>query len=279
MLKQCFNESKWNHFKNTHELSLCASEMLSLLPAFLLFLQSLPEIVHLHNEIESFSRLCKCVGLWSLVKDCHIDLTDAWANAFFDHAGSYAAAYGADEHYVPKFHFCRHLPFQVHRDGMELDALTPERYHQVVKACALNVTNTSCFERTVMGRVLVRHLSMLNAEGMFQDILIRPSSAPSLGAGAQYSRQMTFRQTLLSDSDLLIIDGTPNFAHGFFERDEITYALLEACDFVHHVTPASALWVRSHCIESAQLAFATSVRLGVWVQCRDLEHVHVIRMF
>ena len=87
---------------------------------------------------------------------------DRLARAISYHFELFKRTYG-EEHVKPKHHYVCHLPRQLARDGLLLDAFTLERKHQEVKQAASNTDNTAEFEKSVLSRVHVEELRSLKA--------------------------------------------------------------------------------------------------------------------
>ena len=74
------------------------------------------------------------------------------------------AAYGMDE-MVPKWHAQLHLVSDITSRGKAWGTFTLERRHKLFKMFATPVTNTACFERTVVASLLNHQLDTMNDPG------------------------------------------------------------------------------------------------------------------
>jgi hypothetical protein len=125
-----FSDAREKHFSKTKEFACGASEMLDIIAPFRYFLEmQVGDFAHkLRAEILSFTSLADVMSLISLAKDGRV-VADQIAQGLYRHAVRFAAAYGKEEGaYIPKFHFTRHIPAQVYRDGQLLETLVCERY-------------------------------------------------------------------------------------------------------------------------------------------------------
>ena len=239
-----FSQARESHFKRTGEFSCGASEMLDIIAPFRYFLevQNGDFQQQFANEIASFTALAETLGLISLGKDGW-PVGDRVAQALHRHSQSFALAYGGDPAaYIPKFHFARHIPAQIARDGLVLDTLTCERYHQRTKNVADPIRNTRCFEYSVIGRSLQSHLSLLNAPFCFGTGLIKPQQFEDIGSDASIALSMVWEGLKLCEGDLLRLDGCPHVVHGCIEVAGEFALLTNALHNKQVVTPAASRW-------------------------------------
>lgn len=149
---------------------------------------------------------------------------------------------------MPKDHAAKHVPAQFKRDGFSIDTFVNERYHIQKKSVAQHIRNTQCFEKSLLGRMVMNHVRLTNAAGMFRDVLLPPISvslelATSLGVDeAHIASSMRWRGTQLSAGDLLKIDGVPHTIHVFFVVGGDFAAITSRCSFGRQVTSAAAEW-------------------------------------
>ena len=121
-------------------------------------------------EVASMSALGALVGVYLCGKR-GFRVADELDAAILRHDIAFEAAYGgAVDEYVPKFHFTKHIPEQLRKDGFLQDCFATERKNSLVLRAAEPVRNTSTFERSVLARALIMHL---DATGhLRQDVFI-----------------------------------------------------------------------------------------------------------
>ena len=134
-----------------------ASELLSVIP---LLRQLLATVVDLNGaaraELLSFFALCDCIDMLITLKrmtpPCPA-LVTAFEAKQTEHLQLHRAAYN-DDFIIPKHHYCMHIPAQIRRDDIVLDAFVVERKHRAAKQMASEIDNTSRFEKTMLARLL-----------------------------------------------------------------------------------------------------------------------------
>ncbi len=88
------------------------------------------------------------------------DVTQQLADSFKAHALAFEKAY-PEADVKPKSHYVLHVPRQVVRDGVLLDAFVGERKHGGLKRQSDRVKNILHFKHTVISRALSAHVSWL----------------------------------------------------------------------------------------------------------------------
>ena len=113
-----------------------------------------PDIIKQKN---SFLAACAVLDLILLTKQQNLanprTTSRELRKALALHFELHLQAYGEGE-IKPKHHWNLHVPDQLHRDGVILDAFIIERKHLSVKRLADHIDNTSAFERSVLNGVI-----------------------------------------------------------------------------------------------------------------------------
>ena len=114
----------------------------------------------------------------------------------------FTAAYDALDH-LPKFHFVRHLPEQVRLDGWAIDTFTCERHNSMVLEAADLFDYTGYFERSVLARSLILHVSKLAA--LRRDGLVQPMHAED--GDYWISKRVIWNGATIAQDDVLFTVG------------------------------------------------------------------------
>ena len=224
VLRGCFSDAREHAFKEGGAFKAGASEMLLAFPVLLYFLHSVvaPQGL-LKNQTDSFGKLGKVMRIVQRGKE-GINLHAELSQAIQDHAVAFAVAYPDDE-VKPKNHYIHHVPLQLSRDGLIIDAFVGERKHQSIKALATDVQNTRTFEQSVIKRAIAQQMAVLQDPACFRDGLLRAKPFPELAAseGAQCafaSTSMRWCGTNISAGDLLVLDGAVCIVEACVSVDE-----------------------------------------------------------
>jgi hypothetical protein len=126
------------------------------------------------------------------------------------------------------------MPQQIDRDGGVIDTFPCERYQSKVKACAESVDNTRNFEKSILGRVLVGHMRLMDAPGCFHDGLVRGKWIPELNVDV--STKGIVNGVSLSYGDIVKVDGLPIIILGVVLRGGVISLIAERFDLMGQVT-------------------------------------------
>ena len=156
-LHHIFSGSRWSSSNEAGKLKAGASELLSLFGLVRHFAETrLQDMDDLRAELKSFFAACKVLELLLQCKRCMADPLAASASlqsAISLHLALNQQAYGGDG-IKPKHHWQMHIPKQIARDGLVLDAFVIERKHLSIKRVAEPITNTTVFEHSLMSAVV-----------------------------------------------------------------------------------------------------------------------------
>jgi len=185
--------------------------MLLCFPILLYFLHSViaPQGL-LQHQTDSFGKLGRVMGVVQRGKE-GVRLELELARAIQEHGEAFALAY-PDTEVKPKNHYIHHVPLQLARDGLIIDAFVGERKHQSIKALASDVQNTTRFEQSVIKRAVAQQMAVLMDPMCFRYGLLRAKPYPELAASqgahcAFVSTRMKWCGTTISAGDLLVLDG------------------------------------------------------------------------
>ena len=239
-----FSDGRQKHLQSKKKHSAKASEMIAAIPLIRYALDVLTDgsaqFKHdFAQELASFTALAKCVSLYLEAKR-RPDVADAWAVALRDHAMLFERAYGDCCMYIPKFHFCRHLPRQVVRDGFAVDTLVTERYHKKSLAISEHIDNTRCFEKSVLVRSVAIHCSNVQEKAhSFGNCLV---DGVSYNEVMNVSRVVVIGGSRIRAGDILCFGGGRYFIIGGAEEGGNVALIACALHFVCQVTPSASRW-------------------------------------
>jgi hypothetical protein len=174
-------------------------------------------------QIASYAKLGRVMQLVSLGKQsvqCGTDLQ----LAIQAHGEAFGTAY-PDFAWKPKNHFTHHVPRQIDRDGLILDAFVGERKHQLIKAEASVIKNTLNFEKSVLVRIIAIQMAELSDPNHFRDRLI--NGKPLEDTVDSFARSLVFTGTKLSRGDCILVGGKMCIARAFVESDGAFFVATE----------------------------------------------------
>lgn len=215
----CFSEQREKHFKRSKHFAAGGSEMLSLVPAMVFFLDNLPEAV-LHKIAKEAACLRSCSEMLRAYKLLRLgwDVHGSFGALLLSHARLYSEAYKDEGRaFSSKFHAQFHL--QPMRGERLIDEFVPERKNAMAKAAMTDVKNTRCFERSVLSRALILHraqlqrTSFVNALGSEHPC---PELAHELGVGEAFiDVHVTIEGLHISHGDVVYAKDIVFYAVGF----------------------------------------------------------------
>ena len=225
-----FSESRER--SNKESFKCMASEMLAILPLLrqlvVLTLSGRPQI---QAELASFLAACECIDVLQDIKDtaASAEKCSALLLATRRHLQLHKAAYGS-QHLRPKNHFALHLPAQILRDGMLIDAFVLERKHRCAKSIASSVDNTKAFEYSVLSRMLMQQIDNMPSS------FVKDSLLGTVVSGSEVC-------ALLEDEDCKVSERAR--CHGFeIGKEDVLFSVgvaLQAVIFVSQESGLSAL--------------------------------------
>ena len=240
-----FSKARDKHWRKSLEFGCGANELLDIVAPFRYFLEMQGDGFRqvFNREVASFCALADCIALLTMAKD-GLPVADELAQKLHRHALRFVAAYGDDDLtvYIPKFHFARHIPAQIRRDGFLIDTLACERYHTRTKNVADPIKNTARLESSVLGRALQSHLALVNSPDCFGSALLQASDFDDFGDGAKISLNMVWDGMRLTEDDVIRLDGCPHMVRGCVEYQNRFVLLTQEFRFVEQVTPAAGRW-------------------------------------
>ena len=239
VLRACFSEAREKAWKGNQVFRAGASEMLVALPIMLHFLHAIvaPQGL-LADAIASFTALGDLVHRMCLGKSGATD-EHAFAAAIERHARAFLEAYPAVE-VKPKSHYIQHVPSQLKRDGVVLDAFVGERKHHIIKLHATSIKNTMNYERSVLLHVLAHQFSVMEEPSFLSDGLRTKENfqplADCLGArSAAIGSAVRWKGTLLHVGDCLNFSGAIPIVEAAAEIDGELCLVVSQYSFVEQV--------------------------------------------
>ena len=217
-LNQFFSQNRAKTFARTGPFAIGASECLGLVPLLRHYLVVNDRIAAcIPAEVASFNALADVVACLQLLKSGVGGGDQGLERLLRAHGDAFHTAYGPDDtHYLPKFHYAKHVWDSVRQHGCMLDCFAAERKHRILKEAAEALRNTTNFERTVISRVLCRHVHAL-ASGWRVEGLLRPADAADLGPGWTVADRMIWRNCEVTAEDV------------FLTADALHMILVRAC--------------------------------------------------
>lgn len=242
-LRSCLSDARARHFRSTKEFRPSASESMDLLPILRYFVESQPPLrAQWPLETSSFIALCQANELSIRAKQGEA-LADALDAAWRRHADLFTAAYDALDH-LPKFHFTRHLPEQIRLDGWALDTFTCERHNSMVLEAAAPIHDTRRFERSVLARSLILHVSKLPA--LRRDGLVQPMHAED--GDYWISKRVIWNGATIAQDDVLFTEGLAFLVAAALQVGDKLGLFAHPLLREEKVTSAAARWRPSPCI-------------------------------
>ena len=147
----------------------------------------------------------------------------------------------------PKNHYLHHLPKQLKRDTLIIDAFVGERKNGIIKRLSADILNTSTFEKSAIVRVLGQQIDELSSPTVFQDRLERPVRFDALAAlhgarSASCAKCAVIGGTHLWADDALVIDDSVHIITAGCEIDGKIWLATCRGHFVGHVTSTASRW-------------------------------------
>jgi hypothetical protein len=247
-LKGIFSATRANASSSSESVKFGASELLSVYS----LVRHLAELhfshqPNLQREYASFLAACDVVDGIQRAKKGRGD-ADAIARAMQCHVRLHREAYG-DDYIIPMHHFMHHVPPQLRRDGICIDAFVVERKHCKVKACASPVRNTSCYEKTILCRCGIeqdRALSTLHVgDALRGESCDFPELASEMQAkSARVSESLVVRGSTHSRGDAVLHAGGAGFVEAAADLDSRLHLLVSTLLLSTRLTAHSARWTR-----------------------------------
>ena len=211
-MEACFSKARETAFVAGKEFKAGASEMWLVFPILLHFLYQVAQpLRQLPNQIASYAALGVILGLYQKGK-CGVDVADELASAIKAHSTLFEAAYSYLE-FMPKHHWLAHVPQQMRRHHVILDAFVGERRHNIVKTCAADIKHTHGFEKSVLCKVICQQLDVISRPEFLTDSLRHEQPCDELAKlvsapTASMSTNMTWKGQLLGMDDAIWAGGT-----------------------------------------------------------------------
>lgn len=240
-LQGVFSPARERHFRETRNFKLGAAECLMVFPLLAFFLRKIvARSGRLLKEVDSFELLACVLHLLRKGKE-GVDVANELADAIVEHAAKFREAYPQEDP-KPKSHYAHHVPMQLRRDCILIDAFAGERKHQGIKSAATPVCNTKSFERTVLFTAFARQVASM--EDDFTDGLNSARVCPELASLLGRSQDMVrfapacrWTGTMIRDGDLLLLDDLVFFSRGYIAIGDALYVLGEHHEMLEQVTP------------------------------------------
>jgi len=225
-------EEAWN---SGGDFKAGASEMLLSFPIILHFLFTvIAPMGLLAPQIASYEALGRVLTLVRLGKEGEA-VHNHLAEAIAAHARLFAVAYPRVD-FKPKHHYAHHVPDQLRRHGIILDAFVGERKHSSIKQCATAIENTKSFECSVLMRVLSKQLDDLLRAVAFENCLVSPRTCDALATlqgcdSAYISATVHYGGTLVSVGDAVFLDDIVHVIKACVRLDESFASCVDVYSF------------------------------------------------
>ena len=180
---------------------------------------------------ESFLSLCRLLDQFLFLKEGKITRS-VILPLLQAHLAAHRQAYG-DEYIKPKHHFGFHNVLAGDNDKVWLDCFVHERKHQIVKDSAEPVKNTSAFEASVLGRVLLQQLRQVQhtalADCLLGEAKLHPGLSQELGGPVRVAKCVQFQGATIGLSDVLLVEGQVAIVRACAQLDSRFFVLLQLC--------------------------------------------------
>lgn len=148
------------------------------------------------------------------------------------HLEMHQRAHGV-EYIRPKHHFGFHNVLDSSDDKVWLDCSVHERKHQIVKQAADAIKNTSSYEASVLGRVLVTQLRQLENTKKDKTLIgntgLHAELSQQLGSAVHLGKSLLYRDTVIGVGDVLLFHGEGGIVRACGEHDSKLFVLLQLC--------------------------------------------------
>lgn len=163
-----------------------ASETLLALPLVRFFAETVVRpLRRLEAEVASLCLCCDSVDAFMSIKR-GFPVGDRLLILVRSHLDSHKAAYG-EQFLRPKHHYAWHNAARVIAEQRFLDTFVCERKHQLLKRAGTDIRNGACYERSVLGRVLVAQLRQLQ-DNIEDGLRGSTQELAALGVGASVAK-------------------------------------------------------------------------------------------
>ena len=232
-----FSEQK--NKSNKESFKAMSQELISALP-FLrqLAATTLADKQEIRPELQSFMAACACVDLLQQMKYATApseEMCSALLRATEHHLQLHKQAYGS-QHVRPKHHYGMHLPAQIRRDGILLDAFTLERKHRNAKRIATTISVANLFEESVLARLLQEQLENMPDSFVQEHLIGTTVSCQEIAAAigepeCRLAQRARCQGLSLSVQDVLLVSGMAMQVIAFVSLESGISAIVKAFEF------------------------------------------------
>ena len=159
-------------------------------------------------ELAAFKETCRVVDLTKRLMDGHANqrhadiLINKLQLTIDKSIELHIACYGLHR-ILPKHHRLQHIPEQIRRNKVVLDAFIVERLHLVMKDILNSVRNTRQYEATMLRGACMKHMEALQ-DHIFHDLIGTVTSHPAL-PGTLLAKRVHFCGLTVSVKDLVFL--------------------------------------------------------------------------
>jgi len=269
LLQGCFATPREQAFRSDSTFKAGASEMLLVAPVLLYFLQKIVQPSgRMDPQVRSYAALCEILAMVCLGKDgraVHRELKVGIRR----HAELFTAAYPEAE-MRPKNHWVHHIPGQLARDHIVIDAFVGERKHSTMKEIAFDLNNTRAFEKSLLSRAVARQAEVLRLP--FADGLVSPKPCPELVDAAGRANVSTFlrwKGTRIAIGDCIRFNEQICIVRVCCELGDDLCLIVDTYNFAGADTPSAGRWQKSAEDVIAKLAEGDLRLVPAWFQGAD----------
>lgn len=204
----------------------------------------------LAKETASFLAMCECVNLLQQIKAMHpvppsqlVLLRQLQTK----HLELFVIAYGVGD-CKPKHHYSLHIPDQIERDGLLIDAFALERKHRCMKRHATDTDNTKTFEASVLTKAMIEQLHEMPAD--FVGGLVGPTAKSVELAASLHLRECTVADELrigtekFCANDVLFIEQSAFIVLACLHADTAFQVIVQRWQFVRSLG-CGKLWAKT----------------------------------
>ena len=269
----CFAHAREEAWRSGGVFKSSASEMLLVIPLLMHFCDKVVRPLGIClPQLASLEALLLMLGLIRGGKAGEL-VHDELAATIRLHACRCLAAYSQDD-MKPKNHYMQHLPRQLLRDGLILDAFVGERKNGRIKKLASDIVNTKRFEKSAILNVFAEQLSSLEDPAMFEDKLEMPVPFEELAAvnharSARIAKCIVVGGTRLWADDAVVIDKKVHVVTAGCEIDSKIFLATRCGEYLGDVTSSSSRWRVATEASLADLCGQTPQMVEAWYYDTD----------
>lgn len=259
----CFPHTREEAWKSSGVFRASASEMLMVYPILMHFLDKVVRPRGIMGEqilsYEELGTVLDCIRRGKAGEAVHPQL----ARIVELHLLHCKAAY-PEESFKPKNHYLHHIPLQLARDGVIIDAFVGERKNGVVKRLSSDIQNTRAFEKSCILKVLAHQLDDLGGGSAFEDRLFNSIAFDDLGPSAFCSKAFMLHGTSFYIGDVFLQDAVLWLVEAGIEKDGNILVAARRGHLHSTVSPSSSRWTLEEACQLVDFGGSAPRMVDAW---------------